>query len=52
MVRVSDLLYLLRKGLDRVRWDEPGRFDVVSLQQVEQAIDSDCRAENTTRDIC
>lgn len=46
MAFVDDLADLLRKGFGGVRGREPGCFDVVLVEEVQEAVDADCRAED------
>jgi len=49
MALVHNFADLLGKRLSRVGWCKPGRFDVVFIPELEQAIDAYCCAENTAR---
>lgn len=45
VARVCDHPALFGEGLERVAWDEPGRFDVVPLEHGQQAAYADRACE-------
>jgi hypothetical protein len=52
MICIFDVLYLFWESLNGVCRHEPRCLDAVSLQQIEQAIDADRRAEDAAGYIC
>lgn len=48
---VFDLVHLCRERLHRVSGHEPGRLDVVLIEELEYAIGADSGAKGTTEDI-
>ena len=46
VARVADQRALLREGLQGVPWDEPGGFDVVLFEELEQARHTDSAREH------
>ena len=49
--RVHDHTDLLGKGFERVSWDEPTRFQIILLEELEQARRTDLAGEESARDI-
>lgn len=49
---VDDLADLAWEGLRGVRWSEPGCFDVVFGEELEESVDTHCCSEDAARDIC
>jgi hypothetical protein len=51
MASINDLADLLGERFCGMCWCEPGCFDVVFVPELEEAIDADCCAKNTTGNV-
>jgi hypothetical protein len=51
MASINDLADLLGERLCGMCWCEPSCFDVVFVPELEEAVDADCCAENTTGNV-